>query len=151
MKSSDALNETFNIEPEVQPSPLAKTRREVKELAKLIDSKDKDAFYVRAKLYEMTEKLSEAANESLEVAMESSHPRAFEVTANTMKACAEVAEKITDLHKKQNELITADEVKQQAVIQSGGTQQNIFFSGSTQQMMELLKDANKQNKKEDNK
>ncbi len=147
MKSSDALNETFNIEPEVQPSPLAKTRREVKELAKLTDSKEKDASYVRAKLYEMTEKLSEAANESLEVAMESSHPRAFEVTANTMKACAEVAEKITDLHKKQNELTTADEVKQQAVIQSGGTQQNIFFSGSTQQMMDMIKSA----KKEENK
>ncbi len=147
MKSSDALNETFNIEPEVQPSPLAKTRREVKELAKLTDSKEKDASYVRAKLYEMTEKLSEAANESLEVAMESSHPRAFEVTANTMKACAEVAEKITDLHKKQNELTTADEVKQQAVIQSGGTQQNIFFQGSTQQMMDMIKSA----KKEENK
>ncbi len=147
MKSSDALNETFNIEPEVQPSPLAKTRREVKELAKLTDSKEKDASYVRAKLYEMTEKLSEAANESLEVAMESSHPRAFEVTANTMKACAEVAEKITDLHKKQNELTTADEVKQQAVIQSGGTQQNIFFSGSTEEMMRMIKSA----KKEENK
>lgn len=143
MKSSDALNETFNIEPEVQPAPLAKTRRELKELAKLTDNKDKDASYVRAKLYEMTEKLSEAANESLEVAMESSHPRAFEVTANTMKACAEVAEKITDLHKKQNELQTADEIKQQAVIQSGGTQQNIFFQGSTEEMMKMIKNANK--------
>ena len=146
MKSSDALNETFNIEPEVQPAPLAKTRRELKELATLTDNKDKDASYVRAKLYEMTEKLSEAANESLEVAMESSHPRAFEVAGNTMKACAEVAEKITDLHKKQNELQTADEIKQQAVIQSGGTQQNIFMSGSTNDLMKALKEMNKETK-----
>ena len=146
MKSSDALNETFGIEPEIKPAPISKVRKEVSELTKLTENKEKDASYVRAKLYEMTEKLSEAANESLEVAMESAHPRAFEVTANTMKACAEVAEKITDLHKKQSDLESVAEMKQQAVIQSGGTQQNIFMTGSTADLMKALKEANQETK-----
>ena len=136
MKSSDALNETFNIEPEVQPAPLTKTRKELKELAKLTDNKDKDASYVRAKLYEMTEKLSEAANESLEVAMESSHPRAFEVVFNGAKNAADVVDKITDLHKKVKDL-EVEEVK----VQQHNTTNNVFVSGSTQDVIKMLKES----------
>ena len=147
MKNFDSLDQTFDITPNKGTELMKKTRKEVKALAKLSEQKDQEASYVRAKLYEMSEKLSEAANESLEVALESQHPRAFEVCSNTMKACAEVAEKITDLHKKHNDL-SAEEVKQQAVIQAGGTQQNIFFSGSTQEMMQMIKEANKSTDKE---
>jgi precorrin-6x reductase len=146
MKNHEALDDTFDITPDVKPSPLSRTRKEVAALAKLSEVKEKDAAYVRAKLYEMSEKLSEAASESLEVALESSHPRAYEVCANTMKACAEVAEKITDLHSKSQKIETDAEIKQQSVVQAGGTQQNIFMTGSTADLMKALKEVNTESK-----
>ena len=81
--------------------------------------------------------MSEAAEESLEVALESSHPRAFEVSSNAMKLCAEVAEKLTDLHNRKEVMESRKDI-QPAV---AGTQvQNNMFVGSTSELMKLLKD-----------
>ena len=107
-------------------------------LDNISDMKEKDLSFVRGKLLQMTERLSEAAEESLEVALESSHPRAFEVSSNAMKLCAEVAEKLTDLHDKKESM----ELKKDTKPAVAGTQvQNNMFVGSTSELMKMLKDA----------
>ena len=143
MKPNECLDDTFGITPEVQPVKLTRREKESLRLADVSEMKEKDIAFVRGKLYEMAEKLSEAANESLDVALESSHPRAFEVTANTMKLCADVAEKITDLHSKKKQL-DIDEVSVKAT--QNNTTNNVFMSGSTADLMRMLKESQQDTK-----
>ena len=135
----NSLDQTFDIAPEVEVTPvrLSKSEKKAMKLDNISDMKEKDLSFVRGKLLQMTERLSEAAEESLEVALESSHPRAFEVSSNAMKLCAEVAEKLTDLHNRK-EVMESRKEQQPAV---AGTQvQNNMFVGSTSELMKLLKD-----------
>ena len=136
----NSLDQTFDITPEVEVTPvrLSKSEKKAMKLDNISDMKEKDLSFVRGKLLQMTERLSEAAEESLEVALESSHPRAFEVSSNAMKLCAEVAEKLTDLHNRK-EVMESRKEQQPAV---AGTQvQNNMFVGSTSELMKLLKDS----------
>ena len=135
--TNQSLDEVFDIVPEVTPVRLSKSEKKALKLDNISDMKEKDLSFVRGKLLQMTEKLSEAAEESLEVALESSHPRAFEVSSNAMKLCAEVAEKITDLHNRKEVM----ESRQDTQPTIAGTQvQNNMFVGSTSELMKLLKD-----------
>ena len=86
----------------------------------------------------MSEKLSEAAAESLETAMEHQHPRSFEVAGNIMKQTAEVAEMLLNLQEK-NKRMNEEEVKVQAT--QNNTTNNVFV-GSTAELMKALKESN---------
>jgi len=60
---------------------------------------------------------------------------------NGAKNAAEVVEKLGDLHKKMNDIEA--EASKPSVMQQGGTQQNIFMSGSTTDLMKAIKEMNK--------
>ena len=136
--TNQSLDEVFDIVPEVTPVRLSKSEKKALKLDNISDMKEKDLSFVRGKLLQMTERLSEAAEESLEVALESSHPRAFEVSSNAMKLCAEVAEKITDLHNRKEVMESRQDIQPTVA----GTQvQNNMFVGSTSELMKLLKDS----------
>ena len=142
--TNHSLDETFSIvEPTevVSPVRLSKSEKKTLQLDNISDMKEKDLAYVRGKLLSMTEKLAEAAEESLEVALESSHPRAFEVSANAMKLCSEVAEKITDLHNRKE--VMEDRKVSKPAAMTGTNVQNNMFVGSTSELMALLKDSKK--------
>ena len=133
-KPFDALDDTFDITP-VKTGKISK--KEKANLLSVAEESDADFAYVRGKLYQMTEKLSEAAEESLETAMEHSHPRSYEVAGNIMKQTAEVAEMLLTLqekHKKHN----AEDVKIQAT--QNNTTNNVFV-GSTADLLKSLKEA----------
>jgi len=136
--SFKSLDQTFDIVAEsVQPVKISKSDKKSTDITNISEMKDKDLAFVRGKLLQMTERLSEAAEESLEVALESSHPRAFEVSSNAMKLCAEVAEKLTDLHDKKESM----ELKKDTKPAVAGTQvQNNMFVGSTSELMKMLKE-----------
>jgi len=99
------------------------------------DDTTKDYRYVRAQLYDIVEKMQESLNDAMDVAHESQHPRAFEVVFNGAKNAADVVDKITDLHKKMKDL-EAEEVK----VQQTNTQNNIYMSGSTNDLIKMLKE-----------
>ena len=97
---------------------------------------EKDYQYARAQLYDIVEKMQESLNDAMEVASESQHPRAFEVVFNGAKNAADVVDKITDLHKKVKDL-EVEEVK----VQQHNTTNNVFVSGSTQDIIKMLKES----------
>jgi hypothetical protein len=133
-KSFESLDETFDITPtEVVPKAIKKVRPII-EIDKDGD-RDKDYTYARSQLYNIVEKMSEAVSESMEVAMEQQHPRSFEVAFAGAKHAADIVEKLTDLHKKMNDLEKDDPAPQ-------ATQnvQNNMFVGSTAELMKMLKE-----------
>ena len=100
------------------------------------DDTTKDYRYARAQLYDIVEKMQESLNDAMDVAHESQHPRAFEVVFNGAKNAADVVDKITDLHKKMKDL-EAEDVK----VQQTNTQNNIYMSGSTNDLIKMLKES----------
>ena len=117
------------VETTAIPAPVKKPR---------LDHKDKDYEYQRAQLYDIVETMSEAVQGALEVAQQSYHPRAYEVVLNGAKATSEVVEKLGDLHRKMKDIETIEEVRVQ---QHGNTTNNVFMSGSTADLMKMLKES----------
>ena len=123
--------EVVDIVPiEAKIEPEKKKREEV-------DDKKKDYQYARAQLYDIVEKMQESLNDAMDVAAESQHPRAFEVVFNGAKNAADVVEKIGDLHKKMKDL----EVEEVKVQQHNSTTNNVFMSGSTAELLQMLKES----------
>ncbi len=122
--------EVVDIVPiESKIEPKKKEREEV-------DDKKKDYQYARAQLYDIVEKMQESLNDAMDVAAESQHPRAFEVVFNGAKNAADVVDKIGDLHKKMKDL----EIEEVKVQQHNTTTNNIMMTGSTADLIKMLKD-----------
>ena len=138
MSTFDSLDKTFDITPAAPlPKPIKKKKVDLV-ISDKTEDKEKDYQYARSQIYNLIDKMSEAVDGALEVAQESDHPRAYEVVLNGAKSAAEVVEKLGDLHKKMDDA-EAKEAKSTASMQ-GGTQNNIFFSGSTSELMKMMKD-----------
>ena len=138
MSSFDSLNDTFDIVPtEVDAKPV-----KVKPVQSKGEDREKDYEYSRANLYSLTEKMQEALDGAMEVAQQSDHPRAYEVVFNGARHAADVVEKLNDLHKKMKDL----EIEEVKVQQNNSTTNNVFMSGSTADLMKMLKETQKENK-----
>ena len=141
MSTYDSLDKTFGV----APSSIDKGAKAMKSITKQVkktfaDDKSEDYEYVRGMLKTATENLAEITAGAMEVAEDTNHPRSYEVSANAAKQLAEVAEKLMTLHKDKKDL-EAD--VQQANVSEVNTQNNIFMSCSTEELMRLLnsKDA----------
>ena len=140
-KAADDLDNEFGIfEDSEEPLEIEVVKDTPKSIKKVkgddLDDRTKDYNYSRAHLYDIVEKMQESINEAMEVAQESSHPRAYEVVFQGAKATADVVDKIADLHKKMKDL-EVEEVK----VQQHNTTNNVFMSGSTQDIIKALKEA----------
>ena len=129
-----SLDDTFDLaKPDVElPKPIKKPKPII--VSNKSEDKEKDYTYARAQLYDIVEKMQESINDAMDVAQQSEHPRAYEVVFNGAKNAADVVEKITDLHKKMDDL--EKEKPQQQVSQV----QNNMFVGSTAELMKRLKE-----------
>lgn len=129
------LDDTFDItKPDVElPKPIKKPKPIV--ISNKTEDREKDYNYARSQLYDIVEKMQESIDGAMEVAQQSEHPRAYEVVMNGAKNAAEVVEKLTDLHKKMDD-IEKEKPQQQSVSQV----QNNMFVGSTAELMKMLKD-----------
>ena len=138
MSTNDDLDKTFNIEPdEVESLEIIEKKPKVKPLvlSNKEEDREKDYQYARAQLYNIVEKMQESLDTAMEVAQESEHPRAFEVVFNGAKNAADVVDKINDLHKKMKDM-EIEEVK----VQQNNTTNNVFMSGSTAELIKMLKE-----------
>ena len=139
MKNFDSLDETFDITPsEVEVKPIKKKRDDII-ISDKSNDREKDYQYQRAQLYDIVEKMQESLNDAMEVAQESQHPRAFEVCFNGAKAAADVVDKLGALHKAQKDL----EIEEVKVQQNNSTTNNVFMTGSTADLMMMLKESQK--------
>jgi hypothetical protein len=132
MSTFDSLDNTFDIVPTGEVKPIKKTKPLI--VSDKGEDKEKDYQYARAQLYDIVEKMQETLNGAMEVAAQSDHPRAFEVAFQGAKHAADVVDKIGDLHKKMADV----EQKESAVVNQ--TQNNVFMSGSTAELLKMLKD-----------
>jgi hypothetical protein len=96
-----------------------------------------DFDQARQALKNMLMKGQDVVNDMANIAKQSDHPRAFEVTGQLIKTVAETAKDLLALQKQKKELSApapgADAPKQI------GTQNNIVFSGSTTDLIKMLK------------
>jgi len=128
--SSKKIDKALNTSSEiVDVTPVEKTKPE--RLTK--DDVEKDYDYTRANLYSLIEKGQETLNGIMELAEETSSPRAYEVAGQLLKTVADNAEKLIDLQKKIKDI---DEEK------SGPSHvtNNAMFVGSTAELQKMLKD-----------
>lgn len=138
MATFDSLNETFDIAP-VEPIEKPVKVKPVADTSKAED-REKDYSYARGQLYNIVEKMQESLDGAMEVAQQSDHPRAYEVVFAGAKHAADVVEKISDLHKKMKDM----EIEEVKVQQHNSTTNNVFMSGSTADLMKMLKESQKQ-------
>ena len=132
------LDNEFDITGENEPVEIEVVKETPKEIKKVRDDTDdrtKDYKYSRAQLYDIVEKMQESINDAMDVAQQSQHPRSYEVLFQGAKACADVVDKIADLHKKMKDL-DVEEVKVQQ--HNNTTTNNVFVSGSTQEIIKML-------------
>ena len=132
MSNFDSLNDTFDITPVGEARPIKKTKPLI--ISDKGEDKEKDYQYARAQLYDIVEKMQESLNGAMEVAQQSDHPRAYEVCSQGAKHAADVVDKLQDLHKKMADV----EKQEQSVVNQ--TQNNVFMSGSTAELLKMLKE-----------
>ena len=135
MKSTENLDETFNIAPtEVLDADEVKPNVGIQKPDRLTKNDiEKDYEYTRGHLYSLVEKGQEAVDGILELAQESDQPRAFEVAGQLIKHVGDVADKLVDLQKKVNEIENPKKDKQV------NTTNNTMFVGSTADLAKFLK------------
>lgn len=123
-----ALDTKFGTEPTDLPVPIEPPKEE-----ELIDD---DFDQARQALKNMLVKGQDVVNDMANIAKQSDHPRAFEVTGQLIKTVAETAKDLLALQQQKKELARpgAGEAPKQI-----GTQNNIVFSGSTTDLIKMLK------------
>ena len=136
------LDKTFDIEAEIVEGlereeclPVKGTQsKPVKVDAKT--DREKDYEYVRSKIYSMLENADEVIQEAMEMALQSGHPRAFEVVLKGIRDTSDLGDKLMDLHKKMKDLDGEEQKVQQTNVQN-----NVFMAGTTAELIKMLKDS----------
>ena len=137
MKSTENLDETFNIAPtEVLDADEVKPNVGIQKPDRLTKNDiEKDYEYTRGNLYSIIEKGQEAINGILELAQESEMPRAYEVAGQLIKNVADATDKLMDLQKK------LKDVEEEKQTKGPSTVNNALFVGSTADLAKMLKDG----------
>jgi hypothetical protein len=129
----DKLNEIFNITPQEKESvPVI-----APSVSKNIDAED-DYDLARGTLRNVIEKGSNALDDIIHLAKNSEHPRTYEVAGQLMKTMSEVAKDLLALQKQKIEL-DKPQAEQAAQNPQIGQQNNIVFTGSTEDLLKMLK------------
>lgn len=94
-----------------------------------------DYNVARNKLNELIGTSQKALEGMLNVALASDSPRAYEVVGQLIKTTGDTAKDLLDLQAKKKKILQDDNKKTQQI----DTQNNIIFSGSTQDLLKALK------------
>lgn len=121
------------------PKPKKRTERIIDEESIAKDIK-KDYDYARGQLYDIIEKGQDALSGALDVATNTDHPRAYEVTGQLIKSVSDATEKLIDLQKKMQDIEEGPKVKQNI------TQNNALFVGTNAELGKLIKQGLLDNK-----
>ena len=136
MRTDDSLSEVFDV----TTIPKTEVITQDGEIISTSNSKVEADFETsRGNLRILLQQGQEALQKSLDVAMQSEHPRAFEVVGNLMKQLADINQQLLDLHQQKQKLdepSKADKAKQV-------TNNNAIFVGSTAELNKLIKNMAK--------
>jgi hypothetical protein len=135
MRIDDSLSEVFDVQTLPKTEVITQDGDIISTASQKIES---DYDTTRNNLRILLQQGQEALQKSLDVAMQSEHPRAFEVVGNLMKQLAEVNQQLMDLHQQKQKLdepSKADKAKQ--------VTNNAIFVGSTAELNKLIKNMAK--------
>ena len=136
MKNLDPLNTLFNLEvPAESKQELSIALSAPKEI-----DQQNDYDLARQTLRNLIYKGEGTLDDMINFAKNSEHPRAYEVTGQLIKTMADTAKDLLNIHKQVKD-IKGKETSSSAI----GTQNNIVFAGSTEDLLKMI------NKKEDGK
>ena len=94
---------------------------------------DEDDFkYSRENLYHIIERGQDALSGILQVAIETDHPRAYEVAGQLLKTNSENTEKLVNLQTTKKKLIDIEQPQRV-------TNNNTLFVGSTKELQQIIK------------
>jgi hypothetical protein len=135
MKIDETLSAEFGIEPMGKTEVITQTGEVINDTTNKIQD---DFDITRGNLRILLQQGQEALQKSLDVSMQSEHPRAFEVVGNLMKQLADINQQLLDLHQQKQKLDTPKEGSRKEV-----TNNNVIFTGSTAELNKLIKNMSK--------
>lgn len=137
MRTDDNLSEVFDV----QTIPKAEVITQDGEIISTGgNNKVEDDFDTsRNNLRILLQQGQEALQKSLDVAMQSEHPRAFEVVGNLMKQLADINQQLLDLHQQKQKLDEPSKAEKAKQV----TNNNAIFVGSTAELNKLIKNMSK--------
>jgi uncharacterized protein with gpF-like domain len=136
MKIDDSLSSVFDV----QTMPQTEVITQNGEIISANNTKIEDDFDTsRTNLRILLQQGQEALQKSLDVAMQSEHPRAFEVVGNLMKQLADVNQQLMDLHQQKQKLDEPSKAEKAKQV----TNNNAIFVGSTAELNKLIKNMAK--------
>jgi uncharacterized membrane protein len=135
MKIDDSLSEVFEVKT-MTPTEVIDTDGVIVSQS---NNKIEDDYEVtRNNLRILLQQGQEALQKSLDVAMQSEHPRAFEVVGNLMKQLADINQQLLDLHQQKQKLDEPSKAEKAKQVTN-----NAIFVGSTAELNKLIKNMAK--------
>lgn len=119
----DILKKLEKNLPAIQSNEITQEEKDIQD----------DYEYSRATYRNLVDKSNEALNSLLDLAMDSEHPRAFEVLSNMMKNTSEMADKLIDLQGKMKKMKETNNESKTTT-----TTNNNVFVGSTEELQRFL-------------
>jgi hypothetical protein len=135
MRIDDSLSEVFDVQTLPKTEVITQDGEIISTASQKIES---DYDTTRNNLRILLQQGQEALQKSLDVAMQSEHPRAFEVVGNLMKQLAEVNQQLMDLHQQKQKLDEPSKAEKAKQV----TNNNAIFVGSTAELNKLIKKMN---------
>ena len=136
MRTDESLSSVFDV----QTIPQTEVITQDGEIISASSSKVEDDFDTsRNNLRILLQQGQEALQKSLDVAMQSEHPRAFEVVGNLMKQLADINQQLLDLHQQKQKLDEPSKAEKAKQV----TNNNAIFVGSTAELNKLIKNMSK--------
>ena len=128
----ESLDDTFNVSPTEETTDIVEVESE--ELVSNSKSEDRedDYQYARGQLHNIIEKMQMTLDGALEVAF------------NGAKHLADVVDKLQDLHAKEKKI--SEEPSGGGSSVNHGTVNNVYMTGTTADMLKMLKEAKEQDK-----
>jgi predicted house-cleaning noncanonical NTP pyrophosphatase (MazG superfamily) len=136
MRIDDSLSEVFDVQTLPKTEVITQDGEIISTASQKIET---DYDTARDNLRILLQQGQEALQKSLDVAMQSEHPRAFEVVGNLMKQLAEVNQQLMDLHQQKQKLDEPSKAEKAKQV----TNNNAIFVGSTAELNKLIKNMAK--------
>lgn len=147
-KPFESIDDALNISSD-EVLDLTVVEEEETELAvptSKSEDREEDYQYARKNLHKIIEKMQQTLDGALDVAAESDHPRAFEVAFQGAKHMADVVDKLQDLHAKEKRISEEQPSVPSNVNNGNVTHNNVYMTGSTADLLKMLKQAKEEDK-----
>ena len=132
----DEIGKHLGTKPVIEYAEIVGEEAPSKAVVKAEDTAseaERDYKYARQNFIDIIEKGADALENLMDVALQSQHPRAYEVLATTMKTLIDANKDLVELSRKNN---PEPEQKQN----TSGKVTNNLFVGSTHDLQQILRD-----------